>query len=84
MSFTPRSVAIVFLITFGLFALAGFGVVVGAPLLLLVAAAFAAPALVLRDSADVMPTSPGGARRFDDVSAAIREPAHAAAEGVTT
>jgi len=79
MSFTSRSVAIVFLITFGLFSLAGFGVVVGAPLLLLVAAALAAPAFVLRDSADVMPTSHDGAPPSADVNAEIREPAQAAA-----
>lgn len=63
---------------FGLFAVAGFGVVIGAPLLLLVAAALAAPSLILTDSTDVMPTSQEGPSLLPEVSGAIREPAHAA------
>ena len=53
MSFKLWSVTIAWLVVFGLFSAVGFGVVAaGAPLALLIGAALATPALVLRDSAD--------------------------------
>jgi len=50
MSFNPWSVALVCLVVFGLAGLAGFGVVTGAWLLVMIAAGLAAPAILLRDS----------------------------------
>ncbi len=50
MSYKPWSVALACLVIFALTGLAGFGVIVGVPVLLLVAAALAAPALLLRHS----------------------------------
>ena len=52
MSYGSRLVTIVWLITFGLFALAGFGVVAGVNLVWPIAAALATPFLVLRDPAE--------------------------------
>ena len=78
MSFKHWSVTIAWLVVFGLFSLVGFGMVAdGAPLALLIGAALATPALVLRDSADAKPTSYEGSRKVPGVSGAI--PAHAAA-----
>ncbi len=50
MAFKPWSVALVCLVICGLVGLAGFRVVTGLPLLLLIAAGLAAPALLLRES----------------------------------
>ena len=52
MAFKPWSAVFAWLVVFGLFGLAGFGAVHGARLLVLIGAALAAPALVLRASAD--------------------------------
>ncbi|HZR26286.1 MAG TPA: hypothetical protein VFA59_22005 [Vicinamibacterales bacterium] len=52
MSFTRWSVAIAWLVMFGLVGVATFAGVGRVALLLLVAAALAVPALILRDSAD--------------------------------
>ena len=57
MAFKPWSAAFAWLVVFGLFGLAGFGAVNGTRLLFLIGAALAAPALVLRASADVTPSS---------------------------
>lgn len=57
MSFKPWSAAIAWFVVFGLFGVAGFGVVAGSLLLLLIGAALAAPALVLRDSVEATPPS---------------------------
>ena len=75
MAYKPWSLAIAWLVTFGLFGLAGFAGVDGTQLLVLVGLAVTVPALVLTDSDEVTPISHGG--QLPDVPAAI--PAHAAA-----
>ena len=57
MPYTHKSLAFVWLITFGLFALTGSGVIAGSWLLLLVPVALAAPALILRSPAGATTTS---------------------------
>ncbi|HZP49464.1 MAG TPA: hypothetical protein VFB07_13050 [Vicinamibacterales bacterium] len=57
MSFKPWSLAILWLVAFALFALAGFAVVGGAPLALMVGVALVTPVLVLRDSTRVPSSS---------------------------
>ena len=57
MSFKRWSIAVVFLVMFGLVGVSVFGTVTGIVLVLLIAAALVAPALILRDTADV-PASP--------------------------
>jgi hypothetical protein len=66
MSYTSRSVAIVSLITFGLFALAGFGVVTGARLVLLIVVALATPSLILRNPVEPIATSLEGSWQLAD------------------
>ena len=78
MSFKLWSVTIAWLVVFGLLSAVGFGVVAaGAPLALLIGAALATPALVLRDSADAKPTSYEESRQVPRVGDVI--PGHAAA-----
>lgn len=77
MAFKPWSVAIAWLVTFGLFGLAGFGVVAGIPLVLLIGAALATPALLVRDSAEATSGESAEPGQVPRVNGAI--PAHAAA-----
>ena len=68
MPYTNKSIAFVWLITFGLFALAGFGVLPGLWLLPFLLVALAAPALILRSqrSVGLTATSPERARVISD------------------
>ena len=62
MPYTPKSLACLWFVTLGLFALAGAGVVSGPWLLLLLAVGLAAPALILRDPVAATNTSDERAR----------------------
>ena len=53
MSFKPWSVAVAFMVMFGLVGLASIAAGTGAVLVVLIVTALAVPALVLRESADV-------------------------------
>jgi hypothetical protein len=57
---TTKSLALVWLLTLGLFVLTGSGVVAGSWLFLLVLIALAAPALILRSSARAVVTAGPG------------------------
>jgi hypothetical protein len=79
MSLSSRSLALVWLVIFALFGLTGFGAAAGAPLVWLVAAAFAAPALILRNSREPATTAHDGPwHQLPNAADSMPQPAHAA------
>ena len=78
MPYASGRVALVWLLMFGLVALAGFGAAAGASLLLLVVVALVSPYVILRRAGATSPTTPGVPLGLPVVRGAIRETAAAA------